>query len=292
MLRPNWFAAVAIVAMGWPGSTIAAQDRQAQITAATGTVELVGRDGVTATGSLGENILEGTAVRTGVDARTELTFANETVARLGANTVFNFKDGTRHLEFHDGIVLLQVPKNAKSAMVRTEKMAAILAGSTAIFECHPTVYKFLVLEGIGRLYRPDHLGDSVLVRAGQMIIGNPNSPVSEPVDFDVARLLRTSKFITDFAPLRSERLMAGASQKQERAKSKKRLIDTNLVIFGGGTVVSLTNPKQTEQANHEILASIAPPTGTIPASSDLGTIESGAPVSNPTSAGTSPEGAQ
>jgi hypothetical protein len=72
-----------------------------------------------------------------------------------------------------------------------------------------------------------------------MVIGNPNAAVSDPVNFDIARFLKTSRFITDFRPLRSEKLIATESQKQQQEKSKKSLIETNLVIFGGGTRVSL-----------------------------------------------------
>ena len=55
------------------------------------------------------------------------------------------------------------------------------------------------------------------------------------MDFDIARFVKTSRFITDFRPLHSEKLIAAESQKQQQEKSKKSLIETNLVIFGGGT---------------------------------------------------------
>jgi hypothetical protein len=111
-----------------------------------------------------------------------------------------------------------------------------------------------VLEGTGRLYRPGHLGDSVLVSAGQLVIGNPSAAVSDPVDFDIARFVKTSRFITDFSPLRSEKLILAESDKQQREKSKKSLIETNLVIFGGGTRVSLVGqaPATTHPAPNPI----------------------------------------
>jgi hypothetical protein len=43
-------------------------------------------------------VRDGTAVRTGVDSRAELTFTDQTMARLGANTIFSFREGTRNLE--------------------------------------------------------------------------------------------------------------------------------------------------------------------------------------------------
>jgi hypothetical protein len=127
-----------------------------------------------------------------------------------------------------------------------------------MIEYHPGIYKLFVLEGTGRLYRPGHLGDSILVLPGQMVIGNPDAAVSEPVDVDIDRFLKTSRFITDFAPLRSEKSIIADSRKQQREKSNKSLVDTNLVIFGGGTQVSVTDQRRTDTADHKTAALVTP----------------------------------
>lgn len=180
-----------------------------------------------------------TVVRTGKESHAELTFSDETVVRLAANTAFNFKNGTRDLNLGEGAVLVQAPKSANGAAIHAATVAAAITGTTVMIEYHPGACKFLVLEGIGRLYRPGHPGDSVLVGPGQMVIGNPNAAVSDPVNFDIVRFLKTSRFITGFRPLHSEKLIVAESQKQQQEKSKKSLIETNLVIFGGGTQASL-----------------------------------------------------
>jgi FecR protein len=189
--------------------------------------------------SLNNIVDQETVVRTGEESRAEVTFSDETVVRLAANTAFDFKDGTRGLNLGEGAVLVQTPKSANGATIHAANVAAAIAGTTVMIEYHPSACKFLVLEGTGRLYRPGHPGDSVLVGPGQMVIGNPNAAVSDPVNFDIARFLKTSRFVTDFRPLRSKKLIVAESQKQEQEKSKKSLIETNLVIFGGGTRVSL-----------------------------------------------------
>jgi hypothetical protein len=79
-------------------------------------------------------------------------------------------------------------------------------------------------------------------------MGNPNAAVSDPADFDIARFVKTSRFIVDLPSLRSEKLIAAESQKQQQEKSKKTLIDTNLVIFGGGTRVSVLGQAQANAA--------------------------------------------
>jgi hypothetical protein len=127
-----------------------------------------------------------------------------------------------------------------------------------MIEYHPGFYKFLVLEGTVRSYRPGHLGDSVLVRAGQMVFGNPEAALSDPVDVDIDRFMKTSRLITDFPPLRSEESIIAESRKQQREKSNKSLVDTNLVIFGGGTQVSVTDQERPDSADHKTAALVTP----------------------------------
>lgn len=198
-------------------------------------------------------------MRTGKDSHAELTFSDQTVVRLVANTAFSFKNGTHDLSLGEGAVLVQAPNSAERATIHAAGVAAAVTGATVMIEYHPSVCKFLVLEGTGRLYRPAHLGDSVLVHAGQMVIGNPNAAVSDPVDFDIARFVKTSRSIVGLPPLRSEKLIAAESQKQQREKSNKTLIDTNLVIFGGGTRVSLVDSPQTSAAGRTTAAPATTP---------------------------------
>jgi hypothetical protein len=268
--------AICIAAMRLPAT--AAQHQEPRVTVVDRDVTLLSADEITTAASVNDKVSEGTAVRTGADSRAELTFVDQTIARLGANTVFRFKDGARNLDLSAGVMLVQVPKG--SVRLRATGVAAAVGGSTVIFEYHADVYKFLTLEGTARLYRPGHLGDSVLVRAGQMVIGKPNTALSDPVDFDVARLLKTSRFIVDFPPLRSEKSMAQASEKQQKAKSKKNLIDTNLVIFGGGTNVSVVKRTQPAVPANTTIASAPSERSTVPGSNDLGVIEIAVPSAN------------
>ena len=281
--RVRWFAAVCIAATQLAGSATGAQHQEAQVTVINHDVTLLAADDTTTAASVNDKVPEGTGVRTGVDSRAELTFVDQTIARLGANTAFSFKDGARNLDLNEGVMMLQVPKG-RGVRIHAAGIAAAVGGTTVVFEYHAAVYKFLTLEGTARLYRPGHLGDSVLVRAGQMVIGKPNAALSDPVDFDVGRLLKTSHFITDFPPLRSEKSMGYASEKQQRAKSKKHLIDTNLVIFGGGTNVSLVKPTQPAVAANTTTDPAPLVRSAVPDSNDLGIIEIAVPNANPAAA--------
>jgi FecR protein len=225
------------------GSSVAcaSQTKEGLITSVVKDVTLVSAQGDARNAALNDGVPNLATVRTGADSRAEITFANREIARLWANTVLGVKKGSRDLELNSGVVLFQAPAGVK-AKIHGIGVAAAISGGTVMFEYHEKVFKFLVLEGTGRLYRPGHLGDSLLVHPGQMVIGNAKSPLSDPVDFDIGRFVKTSRLILDFAPLRSQRLMVAESSKQQREKSKKVLIDTNLVIFGGGTLVSIIDP--------------------------------------------------
>jgi hypothetical protein len=235
----------ASLAAALPNRLNAASTNEARITRVKNYVQLEQMKNATHRAWVNDIVDQDTVIRTGNRARSELTFSNETVVRLAAHTAFDFDDGTRGLNLREGAALVQVPKRANGATIHAGSVAAAVAGATAMIEYYPGFYKFLVLEGTARLYRPGHLGDSVLVRPGQMVFGNSDSAISDPVDVDIERFMKTSRFITDFPSLRSEKLILAEGEKQRREKSNKTLIDTNLVIFGGGTQVSLVGQERT-----------------------------------------------
>jgi hypothetical protein len=248
----------ASLATWFPRQLNAASTNEARVTRVKNHVQLEDSKNSARRASLNDMVHEKTVVRTGNGSRGQLTFSDETIVRLAAHTAFDFNHGTRGLNLREGAVLIQAPKGARGVTIRAGSVAAAVAGTTVMIEYHPGVYKLLVLEGTGRLYRPGHLGDSILVVPGQMVIGNPDAAVSEPVDVDIDRFLKTSRFITDFPPLRSEKSIVAESQKQQREKSNKTLVDTNLVIFGGGTQVSVTDQGQTDTADHKTAALVTP----------------------------------
>ena len=240
-LRP--FACVGLAGL-LSSPLLAASPRPAHITQIANDVQLLDPVAAARPALLNDEVSDGIVIRTGKDSRVELTFLEGMVARLAAATDFSFRNGLRDLNLGEGAVLVQASKKAKGAKIHAAGVAAAITGTTVMFEYHPGVCKFLVLEGTGRLYRPGHLGDSVLIRPGHMVIGNPGAPLSDPVDFDIGRFVKTSRFVVDLPPLASNKAMVRESEKQQREKSKKSLIDTNLVIFGGGTLVSLVDPAQ------------------------------------------------
>jgi len=140
-------------------------------------------------------------VRTGGNSRAQLTFADQTLARLGANTLFSFERGTRALDLENGSILLQVPKGAGGATIRSAPVTAAITGTTVMMEYspgNPGTVKLICLEGTVRLGLAGRLGESVLVGPGQMIAVAANArALPEPVTVDVKRILKTSKLVKE-----------------------------------------------------------------------------------------------
>ena len=231
-----------------------AQLKQARVSQVIKDVKLLPAQAAPRPAVVSDEVREGTAVRTGIESRAELTFTDQTLARLGANTIFSFTEGTRNLDLGGGAMLLRVPKNSGGAKIHTAAVTAAITGTTVLLEYHPNAFiKFIVLEGVARMFRKNRVGESVLVHAGQMLIVNPNGEgLPEPVDVDLERLIKTSLLINGFPPLLSLDLIDRQIATQRKALSEGDLVNTNLVIFGGGTGVSLldpTNANLIDQAN-------------------------------------------
>ena len=169
--------------------------------------------------ALGDLIRHGAPVSTGTQSRSELTFNDLTITRLGANTTFSFKPGTREMNLIDGAILFQVPKGSGGATIRTVGVTAAITGTTGIGEFHPATArnphlfsKWLCLEGSFHLYLAN--GQSVELGPGEMVTTDGIS-FSTVLTFDIARLVSTSLFFTGYdRPLPSLDLIVLESQKQ------------------------------------------------------------------------------
>ena len=85
----------------------------------------------------------------------------------GANSVFPFFRGTLELELNQGVIFMQVPKNAGGATIQTAAVTAAITGTTIAIEyskskgkSHGAV-KIQVLEGTLRVYLKSRPGESM-----------------------------------------------------------------------------------------------------------------------------------
>jgi hypothetical protein len=146
-----------------------------------------------------DKVTLGTAVRTGVESRAELTFPDLTITRLGANTIFTLNQAARELNLSNGTVLLQVPSGGAAVKANTRNVTVAVTGGTALLGTGPPT-KFMVLEGIGTIYPLGHPEKAVTLHSGEMVIAE-DGHISQPEKFDVKLVLVTSALIVDFAPL-------------------------------------------------------------------------------------------
>jgi hypothetical protein len=205
--------------------------------------------------ALQDMVRGGTAIRTGLDSRTELTFPDQTLARLGANTVFSFSGGTRALDLGGGAMLLHVPKGAGGAKILTAAVTAAITGTTVLIEYHPpkgahrrkdfsspnrggkkndlssNSIKFITLEGVARIYIKGRPGEPILVPAGKELVISPDGSSYDLVEVNVEELVKTSQLITDFSPLPSYPLIVEEIQRQRDERIAGEIMETQGVAL-------------------------------------------------------------
>jgi FecR protein len=172
----------------------------ARVTQVIHDVKLVPSSATPRPAAINDDVREGTAVRTGQDSRTELTFTDKTLTRLGANSIFSFNVGAGTFDLGQGSILMQVPPNGSSVKVKTAAVTAAITGGTAIFGTGPPT-KFMVLEGTGTFYPTGHPDEAMTLHGGEMVTFTPDGHMIGPTPFNVKTVLGTSELILPFPDL-------------------------------------------------------------------------------------------
>src|SRR6266480_4656569 len=194
----------------------AAELKTARVTQIINDVKLLPGQAAARPAVVNDSVGAGTAVRTGVDSRTELTFADLTITRLGANTVFSFNGEARQIDLGSGAVLVQVPRNGAEAKIRTAAVTAAITGGTALFESNKSLpAKLLMLEGIGRFYPNGHPEEAEIVHGGEMAMMTVDGQITRPTKFNAALVYKTSKLITSFPTLPNADLIMAVIEEQQ-----------------------------------------------------------------------------
>ena len=214
------------------------QLQQAHVSQVIQDVRLMEAHGAPHPAVVNAKVTQGMGVRTGVESRAELTFTDLTLTRLGANTIFSFKQGTRELDLTSGAVLLQVPPKAPAVKVNTSAVTAALTGGTALFATGPPT-KFMVLEGIGTFYPNGHPERTATINGGEMMTMTADGRMTKPEKFDVKLVLKTSRLIKDFPKLENMPLVMAVvdlqAAEQQLAGLNSQGLARNLVDVIGTT---------------------------------------------------------
>jgi hypothetical protein len=236
------------------GHTVAADSKkEARVTQIIRDVKILPADASARAAVVNDRVADDTGVRTGGDSRSELTFADLTITRLGANTIFSFNKAGRNAQVDNGSILLRVPKDSGGGRIRTSAVTVAVTGTTVIMESvRGGRNKLIVLEGSARLSLVKYPKQFQNARGGQMIDVPPGATtVPLPTNIDLNDLMRNHPLIRDFPPLPSRDLIVATSQQQPppaQPPSGPSIFPIIPVInFGGGFN---TGPRRNPPGHH------------------------------------------
>jgi hypothetical protein len=236
-----------------PSLLPAAALKEAEVTRIINDVRLVPAQKSPSAAKVGDKISGQTALATGAQSRAELRFPDQTLTRLGSNSVFRLDSKSRDINLEKGVMLLQVPKQLGGATVRTAAITAAVTGTTVMMEYSPDGFvKIIVLEGEVDVFLNENRSELRTISAGDMLITKPDATaLPAPVQVDLQRLRRTSKLLNakDFSSLGNEKQLQDALQQQNQKKEKGELMETAYLLQGRGTSVTLSSEARLELLN-------------------------------------------
>ncbi|HMG04283.1 MAG TPA: FecR domain-containing protein [Chthoniobacterales bacterium] len=219
------------------GHTFGADSKkEARVTQIIHDVKILPSDAAARAAVVNDRIADDTGVRTGGDSRSELTFADLTITRLGSNTIFSFNKAGRNAQVDSGSILLRVPKDSGGGRIKTSAVTVAVTGTTVIVEStRGGRNKLIVLEGSARISLVKYPKQFQNVRGAQMVdVPAGASTIPLPVNVDLNDLMKKHPLITDFPPLPSRDLIVATSQEQPPPSGPSVFPIIPVIDFGGG----------------------------------------------------------
>ena len=158
--------------LGWAligtAPLLAVELKEAEITALKNVVEHdTGEGKGAAPAHASEKIFEKSKLSTAAASMAELTFADTSITRVGANTSFSFQSKERLVKLDKGTVLINTPPGAGGATVESGGVTASVTGTTFMASVDGNGNKmFVLLEGAGGM-KVTAGGKTTYVKAGQ-----------------------------------------------------------------------------------------------------------------------------
>jgi len=170
-------------------------------------------------------------LRTGPASRAELIAADQTVTRVGANTIFSFDPASRTINLKQGSLLFHSPHGKGGGTIHTGSATASVLGTTLIVTTTPNGgMKVLDLEGavevkfLNGLKQKLDPGHMTFVLPG----GNQLAPI---IVFRLDDLTKNSQLVSGFdGDLSSMPLIKQQIDKQLKAIQDGKLTDTGLEV--------------------------------------------------------------
>ena len=168
-------------------------------------------------------------LRTGADSRVEMIAEDQTVTRVGANTLFSFEPQKREINLQKGSVLFNSPTGKGGGTIRTAAATAAVQGTTLIVVTTKNGgFKVLLLEGCGHVNSTN--GQRRSICAGQMVYALPGGDLSGVLTFHLGEQVGVSRLVSGFRkPLPSKDKIDAAVAKQDAQIAKGQLVTTGLL---------------------------------------------------------------
>jgi hypothetical protein len=176
-------------------------------------------------------------LRTGKASRAELVAKDDTVTRIGADTIFSFDPASRTIDLKRGSLLFHSPHGKGGGTIHTGSATASVLGTTLIVTATPDGgMKVLDLEGKVEVHFPN-IKKSQRLAPGQMTFVLPGGKELAPVlVFRLDELVKNSLLVQGFgAPLPSLPLIQKQIDRQLKLIKSGRASDTGLLVGESAT---------------------------------------------------------
>ncbi len=131
-----------------PCASRAIDFKQAKFTQVVNSVQVITPDQARHAAAVDDIFKMPDILRTGPNSRAELVASDDTITRVGANTIFSFDPASRTIDLQQGSVLFHSPHGKGGGTIHTGSATASVLGTTIIVTTTPNGgFKILVLEG-------------------------------------------------------------------------------------------------------------------------------------------------
>lgn len=174
-------------------------------------------------------------LRTGPNSRAELVAEDQTITRVGANTVFSFDSANRTIDLEKGSLLFHSPKGRGGGTVRTGSATASVLGTTIVVTTTASGgFKVLILEGFAEVKFLNGIRQHL--DAGQMVFVLPGGGMSPIIVFRLDQNIKSSQLVNGFQnPLPSLTKIQDGVGKQTAMIQKGKAVDTGLLVGDNAT---------------------------------------------------------
>ncbi|MCE0496767.1 MAG: FecR family protein [Methylacidiphilales bacterium] len=195
----------------------------------------------------GTKIHDGEYVKTGDSSRAELQFSNNTISRLGSNTIFNYSASANQVNLESGTILFSKPKDGQKLNIKTEAVTAAIVGTTGFFNVShhngKTYTLFGIIEGHANVTAG---GSDPVIGPGDAFldIDTPGQPPQIIIfNFNINKFWTTSNLVTDFSQnLPNESYILTSIQQYLDNVHRGFIVDTNFTPSPPSPTLDLPYP--------------------------------------------------